>query len=201
MLLENFNQMVVDPGYDAAIFNFATEGNLLYFTMVYVYHKYDWSDTIPAIDGERFRNLVYGLQNSYKQNFYHNQVHAADVVQSMLCYLESCEFKQLCQMTPCDIFFSLMSAAAHDMDHPGLSNVFMVKSGSRLATLYNDQAVLENHHAASFFFLLDREDNNCLVKMTESEKLAGRKIIVESILATDMTKHGMLLQEIKAISQ
>jgi hypothetical protein len=51
----------------------------------------------------------------------------------------------------------LISAAAHDVDHPGHNNLFEIKTKSKLATLYNDQAVLENHHAATFFFLLEDE--------------------------------------------
>ena len=58
-------------------------------------------------------------------------------------------------MTNNDIFFTLISGAAHDMDHPGSNNLWEIKTKSKLALLYNDQAVLENHHAASFFFLLE----------------------------------------------
>ena len=58
-------------------------------------------------------------------------------------------------MTANDIFFTLISGAAHDMDHPGTNNLYEIKCKSKLAHLYNDQSVLENHHAASFFFLLE----------------------------------------------
>jgi hypothetical protein len=51
-----------------------------------------------------------------------------------------------------------LSSAAHDVDHPGHNNMFEIKTKSKLATLYNDQAVLENHHAATFFFLLDGDE-------------------------------------------
>jgi hypothetical protein len=33
-----------------------------------------------------------------------------------------------------------------------------------------------------------------------AEQLAGRKIILENILGTDMTKHGAIQGEVKAIS-
>lgn len=64
-------------------------------------------------------------------------------------------------MSDNDIFFSLLSGAAHDMDHPGTNNAFEVKMKSKLAILYNDQSVLEHHHAASFFFLLDNVNYDC----------------------------------------
>jgi hypothetical protein len=58
-------------------------------------------------------------------------------------------------LTYFDIFNTLLSGAAHDMDHPGNNNWLEIKSRSKLATLYNDVSVLENHHAASFFFLVE----------------------------------------------
>ena len=60
-------------------------------------------------------------------------------------------------MTDLDIFLVFVSGAAHDMDHPGTNNVFESKCRSKLAILYNDQSVLENHHAASFFFLVENK--------------------------------------------
>lgn len=86
------------------------------------------------------------------------------------------------------------------MDHPGTNNMYEQKCRSKLAILYNDQSILEHHHAASFFFLLENEDVNCLSGLPESERLAGRKIILENILGTDMTKHGAIQAEVKAIA-
>jgi cAMP-specific phosphodiesterase 4 len=137
---------------------------------------------------------------SYRNNFYHTQIHAADVVQNLVYFIEMCDVKTLCEMTPNDIFFTLLSGAAHDMDHPGTNNMWEIKCRSKLALLYNDQSVLENHHAASFFFLLDNEDLDCIKNLPGKEKLDGRKIILENILGTDMSKHGAIQAEVKAIA-
>lgn len=48
---------------------------------------------------------------------------------------------------------SLISAAAHDVDHPGRSSAFLSNSDNGLAVLYNDVSVLESHHAALTFKL------------------------------------------------
>jgi hypothetical protein len=45
-------------------------------------------------------------------------------VQNLVYIFESCDVKELCQMTDNDVFFSLLSGAAHDMDHPGNNNNF-----------------------------------------------------------------------------
>lgn len=69
--------------------------------------------------------------------------------------IRKCGIDKVCEMDHFDIFITLLSGAAHDMDHPGNNNWLEIKSRSKLAILYNDVSVLENHHAASFFFLLD----------------------------------------------
>jgi cAMP-specific phosphodiesterase 4 len=123
-------------------------------------------------------------------------------VQNLVYLFETCGVKELFQMTDNDIFFSLLSGAAHDMDHPGTNNAFEMKSKSKLALLYNDQSVLEHHHAASFFFLLDNVNYDCnvMADFSEKEKNDGRKMILENILGTDMTKHVAIQAEVKAIA-
>ena len=44
----------------------------------------------------------------------------------------------MCQLSDYDIFMTILSAAAHDMDHPGTNNLFETKCKSKLAILYND---------------------------------------------------------------
>ena len=89
------------------------------------------------------------------------------------------------------------------MDHPGTNNVFEIKCKSKLSILYNDMAVLEQHHAASFFFLLDnvKHDCNVFAELSETDRIDGRKMILENILGTDMSKHGVVQAEMKAISE
>ena len=54
-------------------------------------------------------------------------------------------------MSDLEIFTSLIAAIIHDFDHTGTTNNFHINSGSGLALLYNDRAVLENHHVSAFF--------------------------------------------------
>jgi hypothetical protein len=62
-----------------------------------------------------------------------------------------------CNISSFDLASLFISSAAHDVDHPGNNNVFEIKTKSKLATLYNDVSVLESHHAATFFFLVEDE--------------------------------------------
>lgn len=39
-------------------------------------------------------------------------------------------------LTPWDILLSLIAAATHDLDHPGVNQPFLIKTNHYLATLY-----------------------------------------------------------------
>lgn len=86
----------------------------------------------------RYKNLAFRLMQSYRNNPYHSQVHAADVTQNLAQMIEVQGVKEICDLTSFDIFITLISGAAHDMDHPGTNNVFETKNISKLAILYND---------------------------------------------------------------
>jgi hypothetical protein len=48
----------------------------------------------------------------------------------------------------------ILAAACHDVDHPGVNNIFLIESRDKLAIRYNDISVLENHHVATTFDVL-----------------------------------------------
>lgn len=54
-------------------------------------------------------------------------------------------------LTDLEIFATLVAAIIHDYEHTGTTNNFHVMSGSDTALLYNDRAVLENHHISASF--------------------------------------------------
>ncbi|ELW64681.1 High affinity cAMP-specific 3',5'-cyclic phosphodiesterase 7A [Tupaia chinensis] len=93
----------------------------------------NWNFDIFLFD--RLTNVM--IQEDYhSQNPYHNAVHAADVTQAMHCYLK--EPKLASSVTPWDILLSLIAAATHDLDHPGVNQPFLIKTNHYLATLYKD---------------------------------------------------------------
>jgi len=63
--------------------------------------------------------------------------------------------------------------------------------------------VLEHHHAASFYFMIEntKQDSNIMQNFPHAEQIQMRKDILENILCTDMTKHGAIQSDIKALNE
>ena len=79
----NFTDYFLSNNYNAFLIDTAVSGNALYFTMVYLANKLDWIRILPKFNERSFKNLSYQLQLCYRKNPYHNQIHAADVVQNL----------------------------------------------------------------------------------------------------------------------
>lgn len=60
----------------------------------------------------------------------------------------------------------------------------------RLAVLYNDQSVLENHHVALAFQLtLTQPGVNIFAKVSSDDFSQIRQATIDMVLATDMSRH------------
>ena len=93
----------------------------------------------------------------------------------------------------------LISAALHDFEHPGVNNVFLVSMNDEIAIRHNDVSVLEQHHlAASFQLMQKNEDCNWAVKMHRDAFVRMRHVIIQTVLTTDMTKHFVELGTISS---
>eukprot|EP00164_Ancoracysta_twista_P002811 GFYU01003740.1.p1 GENE.GFYU01003740.1~~GFYU01003740.1.p1 ORF type:complete len:283 (+),score=71.31 GFYU01003740.1:1149-1997(+) len=71
----------------------------------------------------------------------------------------------------------------------GTTNMFQINTSHDLAILYNDKAVLENHHAATAFKLLQDPQLNFLCNLGPEQYKEFREAAIEMVLATDMTHH------------
>ncbi|ELW62837.1 High affinity cAMP-specific and IBMX-insensitive 3',5'-cyclic phosphodiesterase 8A [Tupaia chinensis] len=126
--------------------------------------------------------------NYHSSNPYHNSTHSADVLHATAYFL--CKERVKETLDPVDEVAALIAATIHDVDHPGRTNSFLCNSGSELAILYNDTAVLESHHAALAFQLTMGEDKcNIFKNMERNDYRTLRQGIIDMVLATEMTKH------------
>nr|XP_055174183.1 high affinity cAMP-specific 3',5'-cyclic phosphodiesterase 7A isoform X2 [Nyctereutes procyonoides] len=142
------------------------------------------------LDMMKLRRFLVMIQEDYhSQNPYHNAVHAADVTQAMHCYLK--EPKLASSVTPWDVLLSLIAAATHDLDHPGVNQPFLIKTNHYLATLYKNTSVLENHHWRSAVGLL--RESGLFSHMPSESRQQMETQIGALILATDISRQNEYL--------
>lgn len=144
---------------------------------------------------------------------YHNFKHAVDVLQSTFYFLlqigilppypigaespkhahDSSPIAKL--IGPFEALTLLISAIGHDVGHPGVNNMFLVKLNAPLAQLYNDTSVLEAFHCAAYSQILRRH------WPTVFHDKAIRKLMISSILATDMGCHSDYMQQLGMLQE
>ncbi|XP_054912575.1 cAMP-specific 3',5'-cyclic phosphodiesterase 4B-like isoform X1 [Poeciliopsis prolifica] len=147
---------------------------------------------------DTFVTYLMTLEDHYHGNVaYHNSLHAADVAQSTHVLLSTPALDAA--FTDLEILAALFAAAIHDVDHPGVSNQFLINTNSELALMYNDESVLENHHLAVGFKLLHQENCDIFQNLTKRQRQSLRKLVIDMVLATDMSKHMTLLGDLKTM--
>ncbi|KHN85040.1 putative 3',5'-cyclic phosphodiesterase pde-1 [Toxocara canis] len=146
---------------------------------------------------QTLENYLAALEVGYSKhnNPYHNIVHAADVTQSSHFMLSQTGLAN--SLSDLDLLAVIFGALIHDYEHTGHTNNFHIQSGSNFAMLYNDRSVLENHHVSACFRLLKDEDKNILERLTREEYRELRNVVIEIVLATDMSTHFVQIKTMK----
>ncbi|XP_076466592.1 cGMP-inhibited 3',5'-cyclic phosphodiesterase 3A-like isoform X2 [Babylonia areolata] len=227
--------------WDFPIFDLAfQERTFILSKMAYkLFTEVDLMDTFRIPEAE-FISYFHSLELGYRENPYHNRVHATDVLHGVY-YLttrpvpgfvstvvadtgsppasstgKNHEEKTLhhCpsfqadddtygvmggNLTALELLALYTAAAIHDYDHPGRTNAFLVVTQAPQAILYNDRAVLENHHVASAWsLLLQDRHHNFLSGLEPAEFKRFRFLVIEIVLATDLKRHFEILAEFNA---
>ena len=170
--------------------------NILPAVSVYIFKYIDLFDIIPF---DKFEHFVYEISKGYhKENPYHTDMHAADMLQSIFVYNIFSDFEETLNLLSLDLMSMFVSAIIHDYGHPGLNNNYLIKTKDDLAVRYNDISVLENYHVSEAFnIILKKPGNNIFENLTEENFKLCRKNIIECVLGTDMTFHNKKFQVFK----
>lgn len=142
---------------------------------------------------------------------YHNFHHACDVLQAVFYFLVSIGAIPPLIATdsatrpsatglgklirPVDALTLIIAAIGHDVGHPGVNNLFLVKVKAAVAQLYNDHSVLESYHCAASSRILRH------YWPAAHSDIAMRKLMISSILATDMTLHSQYTTRLDDLRQ
>ncbi|GET90536.1 hypothetical protein, conserved [Leishmania tarentolae] len=179
--------------YDTIQLEIITDGNALFYTTYLLIYKLDLVRYFN-LDDAVLRRFLIAVQSAYHPNPYHNAMHGADVTQINYYIMMVAGLSEKCHLSKEEIFAGIIAGAVHDFDHPGLNNNFHSRTGSYLATLYNDRSILENHHLACTFELLRNPRYNIFATLSEEQRLLVRETVVEMVLATDMGNHARIFK-------
>jgi len=142
------------------------------------------------INQERFETFLDKIRVGYDYLLpYHNELHAADVLQTSNLFYKFCNLNRQIDLTSLDLSGYLIAAIIHDYRHPGLNNNYHINKRSPISIKYNDVSVLENFHVSSAFKIISHPNSNIFTDLGVEEYRVVRKRIVECVLATDMAKH------------
>jgi dual 3',5'-cyclic-AMP and -GMP phosphodiesterase 11 len=143
---------------------------------------------------EKLYDFFGAVYSNYRQNVdFHTFKHAWGTMH--LTYQILCN-GAVELMSSLHILAVLIAAICHDLDHPGNNSAFEVATMSKISVLYSNDTVLERHHCAIALRLLSTPEYDFLENLTLSDKSKFRKIVIDSIMATDMSQHFILLAKL-----
>ncbi|KAM9839426.1 dual specificity calcium/calmodulin-dependent 3',5'-cyclic nucleotide phosphodiesterase 1A-like [Aulostomus maculatus] len=187
--------------FDVFALNDASGDHALKFVFYELLTRYDLINRFK-VPVSALISFVESLEVGYSKhkNPYHNLMHAADVTQTIHYLL--LKTGMVHWLNELEIFAIIFAAAIHDYEHTGTTNNFHIQTRSDTAMLYNDRAVLENHHVSAAYCLLQGDDEiNILLNLSKEDWRELRTLVVEMVLATDMSCHFQQVKAMKSLLQ
>ncbi|CAF4023322.1 unnamed protein product [Adineta steineri] len=184
--------------FDVFSVNEFTSGQCLRYVGFELMQRYNLPNKLH-ISITALNNFLEQMESGYSKyrNPYHNLIHAADVLQTTYQIIYNSGLMNW--LNDHELFAMFIAAIVHDFEHTGTSNNFHIQSRSDVALIYNDRAVLENHHVSAAFRLMRIDDYNILSEFTPEEFKNFRHLVIEMVLATDMSSHFAQLKTMKSL--
>lgn len=175
-----------DWDFDIFKFTEATRQPLFYSTLTMLYNN-DFLRKLP-IPASKLISFLTEVESGYNHNHpYHNNIHASDVMLSSNFFAKATGVMK--HLTPAEHLALLIAAAVHDLGHLGVNNAFLVSTAHEVAIAHNDKSVQENFHCVQAFKLLYNTSHDFLLNLSLAERQEIRKMMIELVLATDMSQH------------
>ena len=167
-------------------------------------YRYRFAEYID-INPEQICNFLREIESRYNSDVpYHNNIHAADVTQTLHCIFQMMDQAELMRIySPMTIFSLLLAATYHDVGHDGYNNTFHQNALTPFAIQYNDVSVLENMHSHignSLLFGEEKRDEwDLFGSWPRDAQMSARKVMISGILGTDMSGHFTHMEELNAV--
>ncbi|KAF9269705.1 HD-domain/PDEase-like protein [Marasmius fiardii PR-910] len=169
--------------------------------------------------------LIHHLRRIYRwENPYHNFEHALDVLQASYTFLRLAGMvpsvtillenetsmwstshafdsgKLMTCLRPQDLFVIYIAAIGHDVAHPGFTNVFMKNAKAPLSLVFDNKSPLEQMHISLLLRVMRHHGLAPLLDdPTDCSGQRVRKLLSETVLATDMSVHATFMQNFRSL--
>lgn len=143
---------------------------------------------------EKLAGWMLAIAEQYLVVPYHNWQHAMDVFFFSYHIVVQGQADKFFNFQ--DILALLVAAIAHDVGHFGVTNNFLVTTRAEVATIYNDESVLENMHTSKCFATMRRPGLEFMDGITTKDYNTFRGKVIGAILATDMAHHFDLVDRL-----
>lgn len=115
--------------------NYVGKANVLPYLSINIFFNYSLYNIVKI---NYFENFLEHIRTGYlEKNPYHNDIHAADVLQTCYSMLMHSNIIEIIMLDKFDIASLFISAIIHDFKHPGLTNGFLITTKNKLALDYN----------------------------------------------------------------
>jgi hypothetical protein len=104
--------------------------------------------------------------------------------------MKTCGLFEKCKINDVEFMSTIVAGACHDHEHPGFNNVFLIDTKDPIAIRYNgkdnylyltknlDVSVLENHHIASSFAIMQEPNHNILDTLSKDDYKRSRQVMI-----------------------
>jgi len=174
--------------------------NILSLIGYYIFKYFSFDEIIKY---NKFEKWSQKIADGYvRNNFYHNDLHAADVTHTCFLYFKLGEFENVNKFSKSNICSLFLSCMCHDYQHPGVNNNFLKETNNKIAIRYNDSSILENMHISKTFKLcLNNREYNIFDGVEKNLYKQMRKEMISCVLATDMAFHNFYVEFLKKCNE
>ena len=170
--------------------------NILPLIGYYVFNVFNFNEIIKYNKFEKWSQKI--SEGYIRKNYYHNDLHAADITHTCLLYFKLGEIEKIHKFSKSNICALFCSCMCHDYGHPGVNNNFLKETKNKLSIRYNDASILENMHiSATFKLTLNNKDCNIFENVDNNLYKEMRKEMISCVLVTDMAFHNLYVDILK----
>ena len=174
--------------------------NILSLIGYYIFKYFSFDEIIKY---NKFEKWSQKISDGYvRNNFYHNDLHAADVTHTCFLYFKLGEFENVHKFSKSNICSLFLSCMCHDYQHPGVNNNYLKETNNKIAIRYNDASILENMHVSKTFkLILNNREYNIFDGVDKNLYKEMRKEMISCVLATDMAFHNFYVEFLKKCNE